>query len=343
MKKRLLSSNYYNKRMENGAEHIYVQSIPTLYKYQASTEYSLHNFEADEIWGTVPSSFNDPYDCAVCFTPSKLITSVMSHLTEQRLKNYAILLGKSSKKEIAKQMVQSIFDNNDLKKQYAVACFSIYNDSEIMWGHYADSAKGFCLAYDGKKLMETAYTASRVTFNLLKEFNAFGIDFSDISDDNLSSIVPVIYRDGKINITDHLLDTIPDILNYYDNLCKGMTLIKAYEDLFLRIKQKYYNELEKNNDLFYSIMCRKSKVWNYEQEWRIWTYNSNVITGNFENPYMKIGNLKAKAVYLGERMPEYMRRVILEIAKIKQIPVYQMKSVMYTHCYKLKPILVQSN
>ena len=103
------------------------------------------------------------------------------------------------------------------------------------------------------------------------------------------------------------------------------------------------DELEENNNLFYSMMCRKSKVWNYEQEWRIWTYNSNVITGNFENPYMKIGNLKAKAVYLGERMPEYMRRVILEIAKIKQIPVYQMKSVMYTHCYKLKPILVQSN
>lgn len=164
--------------MENGVEHIYVQSFPTLYKYQSSTEYSLHNFEADEIWGTVPSSFN------------------------------------------------------------------------------------------------------------IKE---------------------------------------------------------AYEDLFLRIKQKYYSELEKNNDLFYSMMCRKSKVWNYEQEWRIWTYNSNVITGNFENPYMKIGNLKAKAVYLGERMPEYMRRVILEIAKMKQIPVYQMKSVMYKHCYKLKPILIQSN
>ena len=102
MKKRLLSSNYYNKSIENGIEHIYVQSFPTLYKYQSSTEYSLHNFEADEIWGTVPSSFNDPYDCAVCFTTSKLITSVMSHLTEQRLKNYAILLGKSSKKEISK-------------------------------------------------------------------------------------------------------------------------------------------------------------------------------------------------------------------------------------------------
>ena len=60
MKKRLLSSNYYSKSMENGVEHIYVQSFPTLYKYQSSTEYSLHNFEADEIWGTVPSSFNDP-------------------------------------------------------------------------------------------------------------------------------------------------------------------------------------------------------------------------------------------------------------------------------------------
>lgn len=343
MSKKLLSSDYYSKKLENGVEYINIHTCPILYKYQSASEYSLHNFEADEVWGTVPTAFNDPYDCAVCFTVSKLHNAIRRNLTEQRLRNYRSLFNASSKKEVTEQIVNSILENNDIRKQYAVACFSIYNDSEIMWGHYADSAKGFCLAYDGRRLMETAYATTQSTFDLLKEFNIFGIDFSDVSADNLSSIMPVIYRDGKINITDHLLDTIPDMLNCYDNLCKGMMLKEAYEDLFLRIKQKYYNELEKNNDLFYSMMCRKSKVWNYEQEWRIWTYNSNVFSGNFENPYMKIGNAKATAVYLGEKMPENMRRVVIEIAKMKHIPVYQMKSIMYAHCYKLKPILIQSN
>ena len=40
-------------------------------------------------------------------------------------------------------------------------------------------------------------------------------------------------------------------------------------------------------------------------------------------------------------MPEYTRRVVIEIAKMKRIPVYQMKSAMYTHNYKLKPVLLQ--
>lgn len=116
-----------------------------MYKYQSASEYSLHNFEADEVWGTVPTAFNDPYDCAVCFTTSALIKAVIDKLSEQRIKNYVTLFGNSSKKAIAKQIVDSLVENNDIRSQYAVACFSIYNDSEIMWGHYADSAKGFAL------------------------------------------------------------------------------------------------------------------------------------------------------------------------------------------------------
>lgn len=341
MSKKLLSSDYYSKKRENGVEYINIHTFPILYKYQSISEYSLHNFEADEVWGTVPTAFNDPYDCAVCFTVSKLHNVIRSNLTEQRLRNYRSLFSVSSKKEVTEQIVNSILENNDIRKQYAVACFSIYNDSEIMWGHYADSAKGFCLAYDGRNLMEMAHAAKRAAFDLLKEINIFGIDFSDISDDNLISIMPVIYRNGKINITSRLIDSIPYILNYCNDLCDGISIKEAYNRRFQNIKQKYYSDLGANNDLFYSIVCRKDRVWNYEQEWRIWTYNSNVFSGNFESPYMKICNTKATAVYLGEKMPEYTRRVVMEIAKMKGIPVYQMKSVMYAHNYKLKPILLQ--
>ena len=341
MGKKLLSSNYYDMTRENGVKNIInIHTFPTLYKYQSASEYSLHNFEADEVWGTVPIAFNDPYDCAVCFTVGKLRNAIMRNLTEQRLRNYHSFLNLSSKNEITEQIINGILENSDIRRQYCVACFSIYNDSEIMWGHYADSAKGFCLAYDGRSLMETAYATTQATFDLLKGFSMFGIDFSDILEDNLISIMPVIYQDGKINITSRLIDSIPYMLDYYDDLCNGMTIKEAYNSLFKNIKQKYYSDLGANNDLFYSIMCRKNRVWNYEQEWRIWTYNSNIFSGNFESPYMKIGNARAIAVYLGEKMPKYMRQVILEIAKAKHIPVYQMTSIMYANCYKLKPILI---
>ena len=121
-----------------------------------------------------------------------------------------------------------------------------------------------------------------------------------------------------------------------------MSIVEANKSLLLDIKQNYYSDLNHNDSLFYSLMCSKGRDWKYEQEWRIWTYNANIISGNLDNPYMKIGDVKAKAVYLGERMPEYTRRIILEIARLKNIPVYQMKSVMHEHTYKLKPILISN-
>lgn len=342
MMKKLLSTNFYNIKVENGIKYIDIRSFPTLYKYQPVSEYSLHNFEADEIWGTVPTAFNDPYDCAVCFTISKLNKEIMSSLTGQRLQNYIKLFNNSSKKEITKQIVHDIIENSELRKQYCVACFSIYNDSEIMWGHYADSAKGFCIAYDGKELKDAASSTSEEIFDTLKKFSWFNIDFSDMTYDDLSSIMPVIYQNGKINITNRLINAIQYILKAYDNICNGMSIVEANKSLLLDIKQNYYSDLNHNDSLFYSLMCSKGRDWKYEQEWRIWTYNANIISGNLDNPYMKIGDVKAKAVYLGERMPEYTRRIILEIARLKNIPVYQMKSVMHEHTYKLKPILISN-
>lgn len=266
----------------------------------------------------------------------------MSSLTGQRLQNYIKLFNNSSKKEITKQIVHDIIENSELRKQYCVACFSIYNDSEIMWGHYADSAKGFCLEYDGKKLKDAASLTSEAIFDTLKKFSWYNIDFSDMTYDDLSSIMPVIYQNGKINITNRLINAIQYILKAYDNICNGMSIVEANKSLLLDIKQNYYSDLNHNDSLFYSLMCSKGRDWKYEQEWRIWTYNANIISGNLDNPYMKIGDVKAKAVYLGERMPEYTRRIILEIARLKNIPVYQMKSVMHEHTYKLKPILISN-
>ena len=34
-----------------------------------------------------------------------------------------------------------------LQQSIRIACFSEVHDSPIMWGHYADSGKGFCVKY----------------------------------------------------------------------------------------------------------------------------------------------------------------------------------------------------
>ena len=73
---------------------------------------------------------------------------------------------------------------------------------------------------------------------------------------------------------------------------------------------------------------------------RILTYNLNPF--NMSNsPYICIGNLTPKALYLGEYISEYDKLALIEIAKQKGLPVYQMKTKMYKNRCKLIPILIQ--
>ena len=41
----------------------------------------------------------------------------------------------------------------DGQKRRSIACFTESNDNSAMWGHYADSHRGFCIEYDFQKIL----------------------------------------------------------------------------------------------------------------------------------------------------------------------------------------------
>ncbi|MFA5702704.1 MAG: DUF2971 domain-containing protein [Advenella sp.] len=90
-----------------------------LYKYFSYNENSLSCLLNYELWASKPAEFNDPFD---------------SQLTIEFCNK----------------------DNNKLFKDYtqskAVSCFSKKMDSILMWSHYADSHKGFCIGIDYPEL-----------------------------------------------------------------------------------------------------------------------------------------------------------------------------------------------
>ena len=59
-----------------------------------------------------------------------------------------------------------------------VSCFSEVNDSIVIWSHYANNHKGFCLEYDFKSL-----------------------GFNDI---RATSLCPVIYQKEILDVTEYL-------------------------------------------------------------------------------------------------------------------------------------------
>ncbi len=338
MGRKILSSDFYTLQKENGVAKISIHSFPTLYKYQPVSEYSLHNFEYDEIWGTVPAAFNDPYDSSVCYSENKVNKFIKENLTEQRIENYKLFPQTTKKSDIAEFITRNLIDCDNYRKQYCVACFSIYNDSEIMWAHYADSAKGFCLAYDSQALMNAAAACSQKIANRIRESSSLDVDFSEF--DNQPSIMPVIYNGTKINITDKIINVLPLFFEYLDKLSCGVSQTEACCETVLDNLNVIREQLKENRFVTPTMLCSKNKEWRYEQEWRIFTHNENLYFGNPKDSHMAIGNIVAKAVYLGERMHEYSRRMIIAMAKEKNIPVYQMRSKMYKNNYRLNPILL---
>lgn len=344
MKRKILSSDFYNIELYNGAKSYCIKKLPTLYKYQSVSEYSLTNLSNGEIWGTIPKAFNDPYDSSCCYTYSLLKKAIITELNKDRLDCFRIIFKTKSKEKIITNLLCDLinYTNEPFKNNYCVSCFSIYNDSEIMWAHYADTAKGFVIEYNGLDLYNCAKNSREQALQSFKKLDLFNIDLPG-NENDLAPIMPIIYSTQKYNISNRLIKLLPKVFKCYDKIFNGIAPAIAINDIIEDLKQQSFSDLKDTEKIFYSVMSNKSKCWSYEQEWRIWSYNTNVLTGNISSPYVKIGIAPARAIYLGENISKFNRIILLQIAKELKIPIYQMRTKAYKSCYKLEPVLIENN
>lgn len=141
-----------------------------IYKFQSwESEYSRNTLLNSEIYFSNNFSFNDPYDMQLPFlidgqqefelksfseyfknkynkTPTeKQIKS--SKLNWEHTRNSAFSEGESE---------QTIFQKvaDELENKIGIFCASRNNDSLLMWGHYSNSHKGYCIGYDKKVLVD---------------------------------------------------------------------------------------------------------------------------------------------------------------------------------------------
>lgn len=140
-----------------------------LYKYQPFDTQALENLKSQVIYFGSPLRFNDPYDCAV--RPKfKQLSDAEVELARVRY------LARTDLPREARRQFES-FDRNTLRNKLirsaadsiqihidkflatnGVSCFSERNDNLLMWSHYAQHGKGFCLEFSGQ----------HETFNLIR-------------------------------------------------------------------------------------------------------------------------------------------------------------------------------
>lgn len=127
--------------------------IKSLYKYHGFNVNSMKCLIDEVVWFSRPASFNDPFDCGIYIDERKKEDTIQEVIDEQliSLRKQGMPITKEHT-DINEYDIQA-FDNYrsgiyELIQSIGVYCLSSCNNDILMWGHYADSHKGFCVEYE---------------------------------------------------------------------------------------------------------------------------------------------------------------------------------------------------
>jgi hypothetical protein len=155
----------------------------TIFRYENAEKQSIINLKSQIIYMSSPQLFNDPYDCALKLRIMDLSNKDINKLktfylqredvpekvkAELNGKNYSEL--KSIFQKSYEKSIQTQVDS--FSKKNGVCCFTSTNSNLLMWAHYANSYRGYCLEYytnqdPFSKIKHVQYTKCIPTFDIL--------------------------------------------------------------------------------------------------------------------------------------------------------------------------------
>lgn len=157
----------------------------SLYKYYSDTPEKLDAVKNNKMWYSAPCNFNDVFDCDISIDKEKIFNEALKLLPDNRSIRPGSKKWKDSKVTINKilEVLQVEFDS--LKDTVGVSCLSELDDSLLMWAHYANNHRGFCVEYDLMEINNVLkFTAIPVIYSKEKTcFNFF--DLNSIENEGL--------------------------------------------------------------------------------------------------------------------------------------------------------------
>jgi hypothetical protein len=189
---RLESSTLDHPRLDEAIALKQAHLPKLIYKYRRDSGDSRENLKTDTVWMASPDSYNDPYDCSFKVAEEHVVTALKKSLLTEFAKIYnlqsedaieQIAKAISSAADPLMFLAAHIAEVNGItpgnnpqqmaefvsliapkmigdtvgvlrqwRKVIKVCSFSAVNDSILMWGHYAQDHKGFCVEYDLESL-----------------------------------------------------------------------------------------------------------------------------------------------------------------------------------------------
>ena len=120
-----------------------------LYKYYRDD--NPLNFEAvknNEMWYSSAINFNDVLDCDIFVDEASIFQSIVDASASIKGLKKGSPMWREFKSQSTRstQGLRKIFE--ELKAKTGIACLSELDDSLLMWSHYANNHKGFCVEYE---------------------------------------------------------------------------------------------------------------------------------------------------------------------------------------------------
>ncbi len=208
-----------------------------LYKFKDINEKNLAALEAKQLWFSNQSDFNDPFEGVYTkdnqipqSTLTKLVTLLKQSTNEKKQREIFKKVGLQYNKATSYQLVQKLAEHDlqkliDIIHSSKILCLSLYEEqndpvySNLMWSHYADGLRGFCLVFDGDLLQKDIYISSNRTMRPIR------IKYQDTPD--------ILFLKDFIN-SETLLGNDTDI-NFLENVIKTIATKSkdwAYENEF---------------------------------------------------------------------------------------------------------------
>lgn len=157
-------------------------TVPALYKYCAFSQHSLSSLVKRSAWFTDPTRFNDPFDCGFSIVgpdPKRfsMPLGVGLNLLVKNIKSWKET-GKGI--ETCREYRQAL---TEALRNIGVFCLSSEPSNMLMWSHYCQGHRGFCLAFRYKAdarlpAQEVRYGGEPVEFEI-GEFAARQQEFID--------------------------------------------------------------------------------------------------------------------------------------------------------------------
>jgi hypothetical protein len=147
-----------------------------LYKYRKFDEYTEQIISNGIIYVPSPLEFNDPFDCRIPVLIEGNENDFRQFLFQYFKNEYPEALFDQINQLTEKQLAEGkhknrLYMNERMKKairsqliKTGVYCMSGKNDDILMWSHYADSHKGYCIEFEGNEVISFLNKAKKVTY-----------------------------------------------------------------------------------------------------------------------------------------------------------------------------------